>query len=107
MPIKIVKKRHVEQARPPAPLIDPTPPSKGKAKQAPTEPKPAPSPKPQANPQPAKQLRLATSLTDYWDNRNSVYLPEFRACKKCGHSYPFPCDGKSKTCMNIPIAGRV
>ncbi len=32
MPIKIIKKRHVEEARPPAPLIDTPPPIKAEAK---------------------------------------------------------------------------
>lgn len=105
MPI-IIKKRHVVNPIAPAPLVQDPPITQAEAPQSSTKLPPAPTKAPADNPPPVRELRLATSLADYWDNRSQVYLPEFRACTKCKHSYPFPCDGKSKTCANVPAKGK-
>lgn len=95
----IIKKRNVEPARPPAPLVDTTPTTQAAQPQASSK---AISPQKR---EPVAYIPLelrpvATSLEQFWSNRGAFRLPEARACKKCGHGYPFPCDGASN-CMNL------
>jgi hypothetical protein len=103
MAIKIIKKRHVEEARAPAPLIDTPPPIKAEAKHAPTELKIAPSPKPLPG-LPYEKRPVADTLAEFWANQAKYRTRPPRACKLCESVYSYPCDGLNDTCMNAQWA---
>ena len=106
MPIKIIKKRNVEEARKPAPLIDPTPPIKTEEKQAPTELKIAPSPKPGPD-IPYEKRPVADTLAEFWANPSKYRTRPPRACKLCEGLYSYPCDGLNDKCMNAQWANEL
>ena len=103
MPIKIIKKRHVEEARAPAPLIEATPPIKTEAKQAPTELKIAPSPKPGPD-IPYEKRPVADTLAEFWANPAKYRTRPPTACKLCESIYSYPCHGLNDKCMNAIYA---
>ena len=99
MPIKIIKKVNVEQARPPAPLIEDTPPIRPQTPPASTELKIAPSPKPGPD-IPYEKRPVADTLAEFWANPSKYRTKPPTACKCCGSLYSYPCHGDNDKCMN-------
>ena len=99
MPIRIIKKVNVEQARPPAPLIEDTPPIRAETKPASTELKIAPSPKPGPD-IPYDKRPVADTLAEFWANPAKYRTRPPRACKLCEAIYAYPSDGLNDKCMN-------
>ena len=102
MPIKIIKKRHVEEARAPAPLIDPTPPSRSKRNKLPQSSKSPPArPGPDI---PYEKRPVADTLAEFWANPAKYRTRPPTACKLCELIYSYPCHGLNDKCMNAIYA---